>query len=138
MRKILLNKCRSKTSVNETNVIPIEINRDASLFQDEHYITTVDTMQVYNDEKDTSKNHRIICTIKPLCSNVLFNNITEVVYKEGTTSCKNLTVTNAMNISGTISSGSFYIAENDVQQIGEQLKEIYKNLLMEEQEDDRY
>ena len=41
-------------------------------------------------------------------------------------------------ISGTISSGSFYIAENDVQQIGEQLKEIYENLLMEEQEDDRY
>ena len=32
----------------------------------------------------------------------------------------------------------FYINEQDVQYIGEQLKEIYRNLLMEEQEDDRY
>lgn len=41
-------------------------------------------------------------------------------------------------ISGTISNASFYINEQDVQYIGEQLKEIYTNLLMEEQEDDRY
>jgi hypothetical protein len=41
-------------------------------------------------------------------------------------------------ISGTISSASFYIQEQDVQYIGEQLKEIYTNLLKEEQDDDRY
>ena len=41
-------------------------------------------------------------------------------------------------ISGTISNASFYINEQDVQYIGEQLKEVYTNLLMEEQEDDRY
>ena len=41
-------------------------------------------------------------------------------------------------ISGTISNASFYIQEQDVQYIGEQLKQIYTDLLMEEQENDRY
>lgn len=41
-------------------------------------------------------------------------------------------------ISNTISNASFYINKHDVQYIGEALKEIYHNLLMEENEDDRY
>lgn len=41
-------------------------------------------------------------------------------------------------ISGTISNASFYINDQDVQYIGQQLKEIYTNLNMEEQDDDRY
>jgi hypothetical protein len=41
-------------------------------------------------------------------------------------------------ISGTISNASFYIKEHDVSVIGEKLKEIYSNLLEEEQENDRY
>lgn len=41
-------------------------------------------------------------------------------------------------ISGTISNASFYIEENDVKYTGEKLKEIYKNLLLEEENNDRY
>ena len=99
MRKILLNKCKSKTSVNETNVIPVEISRDASMFHDEHFLETIDTMEVYNKEKDASHKHRIICTVSPLCSNVLFNNITEVVYKEGAPDCKAITNNSANGVS---------------------------------------
>lgn len=82
MRRILLNKSRSKESVNEINSIPVEINRDVSLFHHEIMTDIVDTMQVYNKEKDKSQKHRIIVTIYPICSNSLFNNITEVVYTD--------------------------------------------------------
>lgn len=103
MRKILLNKSRSKLSVNENNTIPIDFNRDVSLFHDEHLIDTVDTMEVYNSEKDNSNKHRIICTIAPICSNVLFNNITEVVVKEGASNCTAITNTNNVTLTGAIS-----------------------------------
>ena len=76
MRKVLLNSKSGKESVNHNNIIPVELNRDVSLFHDELLTDTIDTMQVYNDEKDKSTKHRLIFTLYPLCSNSLFNKIT--------------------------------------------------------------
>ena len=83
MRKILLNKSRSKESMNKTNFIPVELNREMSLFQDEMLSDTVDALKVYEDEKNKSTKHRFIFTLYPLCTNILFNKISEIVYKEG-------------------------------------------------------
>ena len=88
MRKILLDKKRGKESVNNNKTIPVEMNRDVSLFHDELLTNTVDTMQVYNDEKDKSSKHRFIFTLYPICSNSLFNNITEIVFNEGASNAK--------------------------------------------------
>ena len=88
-KKILLNKNKGKKSVNETNVIPIEMNRDISLFYDEIKADTIDTINVYNNEKDKSTKHRFIFTINPFCSNSVFNYLTEIVYKEGSGDCVN-------------------------------------------------
>lgn len=101
MRKVLLNKSNGKKSVNNTNIIPVELNRDVSLFHDEIMTDTVDTMQVYNDEKDKCNKHRFVFTLYPICTNVLFNNITEVVYKEGSTEAKMLTNTSANGVSNS-------------------------------------
>jgi hypothetical protein len=90
MKKILLNKNKGKKSVNVTNIIPVEINRDMSLFQDEIMTDTINTIQVYNDEKDKTTKHRFIFTIYPLCTNVLFNKLTEIVYKEGSDKAQSL------------------------------------------------
>ena len=65
MRKILLNKRRGKESVNNENIIPVKIDRDVSLYHDEIKTTTLDTMQIYNDEKDASTKHRFIFTLYP-------------------------------------------------------------------------
>ena len=54
MRKILFNKNRSKESVNNTNIIPVEINRDASIFHDEVMVDTLNMMDLYFNEKDKS------------------------------------------------------------------------------------
>lgn len=83
MRKILLNKSRSKESINKTNFIPVELNREMSLFHDETLSDTIDALKVYDDEKNASTKHRFIFTLYPLCTNILFNKITEIVYKEG-------------------------------------------------------
>lgn len=91
MRKILLNKNRGKESINKTNYIPVELNRETSLFQEEVLSDTVDTLKVYNDEKNNSTKHRFIFTLYPICTNVLFNKITEIVYKEGSDEAKLLT-----------------------------------------------
>ena len=98
MRKILLNKRRSKTSINNTNIIPVEINRDYSIFHDEKLTETIDTLQVYNEEKNKSTKHRFIFTINPICTNVLFNNLTEIVYKEGSDDAK--VIYNTSNFNG--------------------------------------
>lgn len=83
MRKILLNKSRSKESVDKTNFIPVELNREMSLLHDETLSDTIDALKVYDNEKNASTKHRFIFTLYPLCTNILFNKITEIVYKEG-------------------------------------------------------
>ena len=103
MRKILLNKNRGKESVNKTNYIPVDFNREVSLHQDEILSETIDTFKVYNEEKDKATNHRFIFTIKPICTNVLFNKISEIVYKEGSDDAQ--IITNTGNFS-TLQTGA--------------------------------
>lgn len=98
MVKKLLNKNRSKDSVNQNEFIPIELNRNVSFFHDENMLDTVDTMQVYNDEKDKSGRHRLIFTLYPVFTNVLYNKLTEIVYKEGNSDAGNLPNTGNYNI----------------------------------------
>lgn len=88
MRKILLNKYRGKESVNKENIIPVEINRDVSVFHDETMVDTVNTLNVYLDEKNKSSKHRFIFTLYPIFTNILFNKITEIVYMEGSKDTK--------------------------------------------------
>lgn len=109
MRKILLNKSVSKTSVNKTNTIPVELNRDVSVFYDEVLTETINTMQVYNDEKDKSTKHRFIFTLKPYMTNILHNKITEVVLNNG----------GEIKIIGNdnIERGNGYVSSSDINRI---------------------
>ena len=85
--EILLGKNRHKLSVNEDNFIGVEMQSyEKSLpYTEETYY--VDSYQRYYKEKDESNKHRLAFTIVPFCSNVLFNVITEPVYKEGADDC---------------------------------------------------
>ena len=88
--KSLLHKKSGKASTNRDEYVSLELGnqmKKISNYTDEHL---VDLYQVYLDEKDASDKYRLIFTINPVCSNVLFNAITEVVYKEGSESCEAL------------------------------------------------
>ena len=85
--KILLGSEKHKLSSNEDNFINIELSSS------EHHISktedscVIDEYKRYFKEKDDSQNYRLAFTIIPYLTNVLFNVVTEVVYKEGSDEC---------------------------------------------------
>lgn len=85
--KSLLHKKSGKKSTNRneyTSVVLSNEMKKIANYSEEHL---VDLYQVYLDEKDASDKYRLIFTLNPVCSNVLFNAITEVVYDEGNDDC---------------------------------------------------
>lgn len=51
---------------------------------------------LYVEERDACENYRVILSVNPICSNVLYNAITEPVYKEGSYSAINIAVETVM------------------------------------------
>ena len=74
---------KSKVSSDKEKYISVDISRDMSRMPVDDVSMTIDEYTQYLEEKEKSKKYRLIFTISPLCSNVLFNNVSEIVYKEG-------------------------------------------------------
>lgn len=83
MKQIILNKNKSKRSVNVDNKLSINLSTTERILPFDNIINEVDLYNVYNNERNTSNKYRLIFTINPICSNILFNAITEIIYKEG-------------------------------------------------------
>ena len=88
MNEILLGSSKSITSVNEENQIRVNLQTDSQLLPYSSLSEKLSLYQLYVDERDASKKYRMIFTINPICTNVLFNNITEIVWKEGSDECE--------------------------------------------------
>ena len=81
--KIRLGHTDSVESVNKDNFLGVALK---STFKKLHYNdikTTVDQYERFSLERAECENYRIILTINPYCSNVLFNPLTEIVMNEG-------------------------------------------------------
>ena len=86
--KIRLNKTNSVNSVNKDNMVDVEFQQTTNPYMFTTNIKdTIDQYEVFEAERANCTNYRLITTIKPFCSNVLFNPITEIVYKEGSDDC---------------------------------------------------
>ena len=86
--KIRLNKTNSVNSVNKDNMVDVEFQQTTNPYMFTTDIKdTIDQYEVFEAEHANCTNYRLITTIKPFCSNVLFNPITEIVYKEGSDDC---------------------------------------------------
>lgn len=86
--KIRLNKTNSVNSVNKDNMVDVEFQQTTNPYMFTTDIKdTIDQYEVFEAERSNCTNYRLITTIKPFCSNVLFNPITEIVYKEGSDDC---------------------------------------------------
>ena len=86
--KIRLNKTNSVNSVNKDNMVDVEFQQTTNPYMFTTDIKdTIDQYEVFEAERANCTNYRLITTIKPFCSNVLFNPITEIVYKEGSDDC---------------------------------------------------
>lgn len=99
--KIFLNKYDSKKSSNVNNSIPIQLTNRNRIIPIDHLSDTINEIELYNNERLTSNNIRLTCTIKPICSNVLFNNITEIIKDEGSDHCQSLNYVPLNQIQGS-------------------------------------
>ena len=67
--------------------VPIRLTSGAKLLPTDSLVTTINEVELYNQERQASNIVRLTCTINPICSNVLHNTITEIVKNEGSDEC---------------------------------------------------
>ena len=80
---ILLNQSRSAQSVNVNNTLSIGIDNHVKILPYTDFTGDVNLKEVYDLERQSSTLLRLIITIHPYCTNVLFNNFTEIVRERG-------------------------------------------------------
>ncbi len=81
--RVRLNSTDSVNSVNKENFIDVEIKQHTKLFPFSNIIDTIDQRQQFETERENCTKYRLILTVKPYCSNILFNTVTEIVQNEG-------------------------------------------------------
>lgn len=81
--EILLNKKNSKNSQNVNNIITTHLKGGNKLLPSASLFSTINEIELYNQERNACNIIRLNCTINPICSNVFFNNITEIIKNEG-------------------------------------------------------
>lgn len=86
--RILLEKNRSKYSVNKENGINLDLKSKSRLLPFNNITSNFSLNQLYLDERDNCDKYRMIFSVNPICTNVLFNNRTEIVRYEGSDNCK--------------------------------------------------
>lgn len=84
--EILLNSKTSKKSSNINNSLTVNLHNGRRALPIDDLRTTVNEVELYDNERKSSTSIRLTCTINTICSNVLFNPITEIVKYEGSDS----------------------------------------------------
>ena len=87
-RKIFLEKNKSVSSVNKTGNIGVDLTSKSRLLPYTDMSDVINLNNLYITERDECNKYRIILTVNPICSNVLFNTRTEIVRKEGSDECE--------------------------------------------------
>ena len=84
---ILLGKAKRRGARNETNIVPLNIESTFKPVVRKDLRNTVDLYEVYREEYGRCNKYRVTLTVKPYCTNVLYNLCTEVVKDEGSYDC---------------------------------------------------
>ena len=88
MIKILDNKNKSVFSNKVESKIEFELSTKVRSLPGDDVLRELSLMEQYNKERDNCDKFRLILTVNPICSNVLFNSKTEIIYKEGSNNVK--------------------------------------------------
>lgn len=76
--QIRLGKTDSVNSVNKENFLDVQLNSTSKKLHHNDIKAKIDQYEQFNKERAESSKYRVILTINPYCSNVLFNPLTEV------------------------------------------------------------
>ena len=77
----------SVNSVDQQSFLDVELKSSQRLLHHTDIKGEVDRYEQFLKERRACDLYRIILTINPYCTNVLFNTLTEINYKEGTEDC---------------------------------------------------
>ena len=83
MKRIRLNKTKSINSINSKNTINVNIKNTTNTLPHLNIVKDVDVYEVFNNERENCEKYRLILTINPYCTNILFNTFTEITRNEG-------------------------------------------------------
>jgi len=81
--KIFLQGFNSKKSVNTSEGLNVRLVGKRRLLPTTDMSETISQSDVYNEERKNCNKIRLTCQVNPVCTNVLFNSITEIVKDEG-------------------------------------------------------
>lgn len=85
---LYLEKNKSSFSNNKESVINVTLSNKTRQLPNNDISSIFSLYEQYNKERDNCDKIRLIVNINPICSNVLFNNKTEIVIKEGSKDVK--------------------------------------------------
>lgn len=89
-REFLQEKSLNRSLDNAEKSLNVDLSAKSRVLP---YSTTADLMglnDLYIEERDACDTYRMIFTVNPVCSNILYNAVTEPVYMEGSYSAINL------------------------------------------------
>ena len=98
MVKLFLNKNKNKNSTNKENRVNIFLSDNNKILPLSNIDENVNAYEQYVKEKKESQTYRLSFNITPLCSNVLFNKVTEIVYHEGSNDCRYFGINSGVTI----------------------------------------
>lgn len=87
--KIRLGHTDSVNSVNRKNFLDVELKNTSRISHFTDIKSTIDQYEQFEKERKDCNRYRLITTINPFCTNVLFNTFTETVYAEGSVPYEN-------------------------------------------------
>lgn len=108
MNEIFLKQNKSKKSVGVDNFINMELSTNSRLLPVSEVNDDINSYEVYVNEKDASDIYRLIFTIDPICTNVLFNAYSEIVCNEGSSACTVVTNNGVVGNTGFLNEYNTY------------------------------
>lgn len=106
--KVFLQSHISKQSSNTSNGVNVQLKGKRKLLPTTDMSESVSQYEQYLEERGKCNKIRLTCQVNPICSNVLYNSVTEIVRNEGSDDVEVLNYGNGTIEKGNVSGGKTY------------------------------
>lgn len=103
--KVFLQSHISKQSSNTSNGVNVQLKGKRKLLPTTDMSESVSQYEQYLEERGKCNKIRLTCQVNPICSNVLYNSVTEIVRNEGSDDVEVLNYGNGTIEEGNVSGG---------------------------------
>ena len=103
--KVFLQSHISKQSSNTSNGVNVQLKGKRKLLPTTDMSESVSQYEQYLEERGKCNKIRLTCQVNPICSNVLYNSVTEIVRNEGSDDVEVLNYGNGTIEKGNMSGG---------------------------------